>query len=183
MSQPRPAPPVLLVIGLLRDPELPLEPVAEAIGAAFGPIADLSAPLAFEHTAYYEPEMGPGLLRQFAALAELVDPGRLADIKWQTNEIESKFSREDGRRRINLDPGLLGFANLVLATGKGYTHRPYLGNGIYADLTLIWQHGAWVELPWTYPDYRSEPVKAILTGYREFYREKAGPARSREAET
>jgi hypothetical protein len=181
MSRPRPSPPVLLVIGLLRNSSLPLDPVLERIGEAFGPTAKVSIPLPFSHTAYYEPEMGPQLVRQFLAQDQLVDPGQLAEIKWRTNEIESKFSREDGRRRLNLDPGCLSMANLVLATGKGYTHRPYLGNGIYADLTLMWQQGAWCDLPWTYPDYRSEPVKAILTEYRDLYREKTSQTQSREA--
>ena len=69
------------------------------------------------------------------------------------NEIEARFAG-DGRRQINMDPGFLNEERIILASGKNFTHRVYLRNGIYADLTLIYQKGAYQCLPWTYPDYR-----------------------------
>ncbi len=62
----------------------------------------------------------------------------------------------DGKRQVNLDPGILSEERLILATGKNYTHRIYLRNGIYGDLTLIYGKGSYRTLPWTYPDY-SDP--------------------------
>ena len=41
---------------------------------------------------------------------------------------------------------------LVLATTKDRDHRLYLGEGIYAEVTLHYQGGAWRARPWTYPD-------------------------------
>ena len=43
----------------------------------------------------------------------------------------------------------LEYVRLVLATGKNFTHRVYLSRGIWADLTLIFQKGDWLDLPWT----------------------------------
>ena len=40
--------------------------------------------------------------------------------------------------------------DLVLATGKNYTHRIYLSKGIYADLTLVFHQGSFQTLAWTY---------------------------------
>jgi len=100
--------------------------------------------------------MGPGLLRQVAGFENLVHPGDLADIKLATNAMEMTLSVQ-GKRTINLDPGILSEERLILASGKNYTHRVYLRNGIYADLTLIYQKNSYRPLPWTYADYR-EPV-------------------------
>ena len=45
---------------------------------------------------------------------------------------------QDGGRRVNLDPGLLSLANLILATTKNRSHRIPLFDGIYAELTLLY---------------------------------------------
>ncbi len=55
----------------------------------------------------------------------------------------------------------------MLATGKNYLHRIYLGRGVYADLTLIYEKGGFQPLPWTYPDYASPEVRAVLALMRE----------------
>ena len=61
------------------------------------------------------------------------------------------------------------YERFVLATGKNYSHRIYIGDGIYADLTLIFQKGAYQSLPWTYPDYQDEGMKAFLALVRQKY--------------
>jgi hypothetical protein len=58
---------------------------------------------------------------------------------------------------------------LILATGKGYSHRPYLRDGIYADLTLIYQNRQFCSLPWTYPDYADEKQLEIFGKIRARY--------------
>ena len=83
----------------------------------------------------------------------LVSPQSLPDIKLRTNEIEAVLAR-DGKRQVNIDPGFLSAERLVLATGKNFIHRVYLRDGIFADLTLIYQKGAYRPLAWTYPDYQ-----------------------------
>jgi hypothetical protein len=67
---------------------------------------------------------------------------------------------------VNLDPGLLTPENFILATGKNFSHRVYLGNGVFADLTLVYRNGGFHPLPWTYPDYASEEVRSLLRDLR-----------------
>ena len=74
-----------------------------------------------------------------------------------------------GRRRVNLDPGYLLLERFVLASGKNFTHRIYIGQGIYADLTLMFQKGAFRTLPWTYPDYAARDMQSFLTQVRRKY--------------
>ena len=93
----------------------------------------------------------------------------LAAVKVATNALERDSAGPDGRRLVNLDPGYLTLERLVLASGKNFTHRVYLGRGIWADLTLIYQGGDWVSLPWTFRDYASAPVQAFLTRVRDGY--------------
>jgi hypothetical protein len=85
-----------------------------------------------------------------------------------TNEIEKVFS-EEGKRSINIDPGYMLMSRFVLATGKDFTHRVYLGKGIYADLTLIFKRGEFQTLSWTYPDYADTIMLQHLTGVRNKY--------------
>ncbi|MDI6742445.1 MAG: DUF4416 family protein, partial [Smithella sp.] len=92
----------------------------------------------------------------------------LPDIKRATNKIE-ETTTVDSKRKINIDPGYISKAHLILATGKSYTHRPYLRDGIYADLTLIYQGKKFCSLPWTYPDYADEKQLFMLGKIREKY--------------
>jgi hypothetical protein len=65
-------------------------------------------------------------------------------------------------RPVNLDPGLIEASKLVLATTKNYSHRIYIGNKMYAEVTLIYEKGDWRHFEWTYPDYRQK-------SYQEFF--------------
>ena len=86
----------------------------------------------------------------------------LPEIKLTTNRLEEQWATPEGNRRINIDPGYLCLQHVVLATTKGYTHRPYLRDGIYADLTLIYRDKSFQPLEWTYPDYRQAPRDRFL---------------------
>jgi hypothetical protein len=96
-----------------------------------------------------------------------------------TNRLEKKYAAPDGNRRINIDPGYIRLEHVILATTKGYAHRPYLRGGIYADLTLIYRNKSFQPLEWTYPDYRQEEVIALFNQFRKRYLEdlRGGPAR------
>jgi hypothetical protein len=82
--------------------------------------------------------------------------------------VEERFI-SDRKRRVNIDPGYISLAHLILATGKGYTHRPYLRDGIYADLTLIYIGKSFRSLPWTYPDYAEEGAIEMFNRIRAKY--------------
>lgn len=143
-------------------------PVVERLSKAFGDIDMISPWFPFDDTDYYEPEMGKMLQRRMVTFTELVDPGRLACIKIGTNAIENDFLEND-KRLVNIDPGLLSHERFVLATGKNFTHRIYIGLHVYADLTLIYQQGRFQPLPWTYPDYRRENLQDFLIRVRNKY--------------
>ena len=74
-------------------------------------------------------------------------------------------------RQVNIDPGFLLMERLVLATGKNFAHRIYIGKCIYADLTLIYQKNGYQPLPWTYPDYAHESIRNFLILVRNKYME------------
>lgn len=156
----------MLVAGILRAPSVSREAVHARLEAEFGQIVDATEEAPFTHTRYYEAEMGSGLLREYVAFEGLIDPGELADIKLRTNALEREWS-EGGRRRVNVDPGLLTDHNLILATGKDYAHRIYLRDGIYAEVTLYAHGGGLSALPWTYPDYREAATIAFFEKQRQ----------------
>ncbi|MDA8124075.1 MAG: DUF4416 family protein [Deltaproteobacteria bacterium] len=168
MSHPQPAEAVKLIASLFSGEGDLLNEAVRALTERFGRIDFLSSPVAFDYTDYYAKEFGGALIRRFVAFERLIRPEALPDVKLWTNGIEEKLCAE-GKRRVNIDPGYLAGAHLILATGKGYTHRPYLRDGIYADLTLVYREGKFHSLPWTYPDYGSDGVMDILKRIRDKY--------------
>lgn len=168
MSAPQPPQPAKLVISLLMgDPAL-ARPTVSALKARFGEIDMLSPWLPFDYTRYYEKEMGTGLQRRMVVFKALVAQAALVAVKRFTNTIEAQYS-DAGRRRINIDPGYLLQERFVLATGKNFSHRIYLDQGIYADLTLVHKRGGYQAQEWTYPDYASGEMLAFLTQVRRKY--------------
>lgn len=135
----------------------------------FGKAKRVSNAFTFTETDYYTPTMGTDLLKQFWALGT-IDPGDLASIKRQTNEWEAEcaaLKRHPETRPLNLDPGYLTPAKLVLASTKDHAHRIYLSGGIYAEVTLSYRGGEWQSLPWTYPDYQRADYHAFFSQCRE----------------
>jgi len=166
MSLPRDPQKAKLIVGLLYREDKIQQQTLNALADRFGPIDFLTEPKLFTFTDYYEREMGSSLHRQTGSFVQLVEPDSLPDIKLFTNTLERTFS-EENRRTVNIDPGLLSEERLVLATGKNYIHRIYLRNGIYADLTLIYQEGAYRALSWTYPDYSQPDLLHFLGVLRQ----------------
>ena len=126
----------------------------------------------FDMTHYYDEEMGTPLSRQFVSFAESICPDELAAAKVKTNEIEADISSSSGSRRraINLDPGYLTPASLILASCKNFSHRIYLDRGVWAEVTLIYRAGNWEPLSWTFPDFASGRYDDFLTNARTFLR-------------
>ena len=168
MSKPNAADPVKLVFSVFAVTAQQVNETISELSALYGQADFISEQMPFDYTDYYSPEMGGALVRRFLSMEKLIRPEVLPDIKLATNELEQK-SASRGRRQVNIDPGYLSKAHLILATGKGYTHRPYLRDGIYADLTLIYQGKKFCALPWTYPDYADEKQLSMLSKIREKY--------------
>lgn len=159
-----------LFCALLYTGDLPLREVLGALQAEWGEIEFLGPQWPFSHTSYYDSEMGAPLFRRFLTFETPQEQDSLPRLKWKAKEMESRFARPDGRRRVNIDPGLLLPDKLVLASTKRAAHRPYLGHGIYADLTLLFHAGSYQALPWTYRDYASEEGRSIFNALRLRYR-------------
>lgn len=170
MSTPTAPLPGKLVIGLLLHDRALLEDVSQSLTDLYGAIDLLSPWHAFDYTEYYHAEMGAPLHRRILALRDLVEQDQLAGIKLATNGIEQRYA-VDGKRQVNIDPGILLYERFVLATGKNFSHRIYIGQHIYADLTLVFQKGCYQVLPWTYPDYASDEIRSFLLKVRRQYAE------------
>jgi hypothetical protein len=168
MSKPNTAEPVKLVFSVFATEVERLNETIIILSNAYGQPDFISAVIPFDYTSYYCAEMGETLVRRFLTMEKLIRPEELPDIKLATNEIENK-SALDSRRQVNIDPGYISKAHLILATGKAYTHRPYLRDGIYADLTLVYQGKKFCSLPWTYPDYADEKQLLMLSKIRAKY--------------
>ena len=161
--------PVKLVVGVLAADHSCLQVAIEAIGKELGEVDLVSDVWPFDKTDYYREQTGPSILRQFAGIKELIDPGRLSEIKLQTNRLEEKLAGTLERplpRPVNLDPGIIEPSKLILATTKNYSHRIYIGNRIYAEVTLIYHKGTWRPIEHTYPDYRQECYFAFFNEVR-----------------
>ncbi len=170
MSAPHPAEPAFLCLGLLVSKGVDPGAVLDALAGAFAPVRLATPFRPFPHTRYYESEMGPGLRRGYVLLEGTWDPGALAGLKLRSNELERALSRR-GRRRANLDPGMLNLDQFVLASGKPAAHRVYLGQGIHAEVEYVFQGGSFRPLPWTYPDYREPATVSFFNQVRAMYRQ------------
>jgi len=168
MSKPQDPKPAKLVIGLFMQDRALFEPLADELGSRFGPLDLISPWMPFDYTSYYEQEMGRPLFRRLVVFKLLIAQLDLAGIKLRTNRLEDRYTQNE-RRRVNIDPGYLLNERFVLASGKNFSHRIYIGDRIYADLTLIYQRGAFEKLPWTYPDYADQPIISFLVQARAKY--------------
>ena len=131
-------------------------------------------PIIFKHpffpmANYYSREMGDSKLLERFFLFSIVPAKRelLVDHKLWADQFEKKYS-SDGKREVNLDPGYVSLENVVLATGKNYSHRVFLQQGVFAELTLIFKQPSFVATPWCYPDYAHPEVIEFFNWYRQF---------------
>lgn len=168
MSKPAVAQPVKLVFSVFSSLVAKIDEAISMLAQLYSEPDFISTLVPFDYTEYYCAEMGENLVRRFLSMEELIRPETLPDIKHAANNIEDKFIA-GGQRLVNIDPGYICQAHLILATGKGYSHRPYLRDGIYADLTLMYQNKKFCCLPWTYPDYAAENQLLMFEKIRTRY--------------
>jgi hypothetical protein len=160
--------PVKFICGFIYSKEETYAGVRKKLQKKFGKIDFESEAIDFTFTDYYYKEMGKPLFRKFISFEKLKDPGIFVDIKLFCIKIEKKYSK-NGEREINIDPGYLNEAKIVLTTTKDFHHRIYLGKAIYAEVTLYYSNGNFQDLPTTYPDYRTQQYKDIFLSIREKY--------------
>jgi len=167
--------PVLLLIGAFSRYPAALDWARRQSEQLLGPIALESPLFDFHETAFYERTMGGNIRKQFWAFERLIDPGTLASLKRTTNDWEAQYRGEFSTpepRPLNLDPGYLTEAKLVLATTKDRDHRLYLDQGIFAEGTLYFQGGKWCPREWTYPDYRRSDYHQFFLLCRQYLRDR-----------
>jgi hypothetical protein len=163
---------VKLFLGML-SPDISLfDACAEILYKEFGSLDYESDVLPWDTTNYYREEMGDDIKRKFIFFDQLIDPGDLPKIKLCTNTIEKDYTARAGdalHRRINLDPGYVTEAKVVLATTKDFAHRIYIGSNIYAEVTLRYsaKDGRFTPCEHTYPDYRTDQYRTIFDRARE----------------
>ncbi|MDD3274301.1 MAG: DUF4416 family protein [Candidatus Omnitrophica bacterium] len=159
---------VKLIIGFIYKDEAVFVKASRRLKESFGRMDFLSEEMAFDCTDYYEKEMGKSLKRRFASFSRLIPIQDLSRIKLYTNRLEKRFS--DGKsRRINIDPGYLDAAKVVLATTKDYAHRIFVGKGIFAEITLSFKGNSFLPNEWAYPDYRRKEYIDIFNRIRVSY--------------
>ena len=166
LHQPKP---VKLIIGILAADETTLAAAVKTISKSFG-VIDLASDIwPFTQTDYYKDELGPNALRQFVSIEKLIDPGKLTKIKHTTNKIEQKLAKKlklSLPRPVNLDPGFIEPSKLILASTKNFSHRIYIGNKMFAEVTLMYEKGRWRHFEFTFPDYRQSCYQDFFTKVR-----------------
>ncbi len=153
------------ICGVMFQPQIDLIRIIQELQSVAGSVEEQSDVFDFSFSDYYEDEMGPGLKKVFLSFRSLVDPDALPRIKLKTNEIEARWS-ETGKRRVNLDPGYITGAKLILASTKDFAHRVFIGEGIYGDVQLRFIHNRFHANEWTYPDYQTGLALSFFQGVR-----------------
>ncbi|MCK4905438.1 DUF4416 family protein [bacterium] len=162
--------PVKLIMAIFTNQLELFDGIEAKLEEEYGKLDFKSSIFDFDYTDYYQDEMGSGLKKKFISFRNLIKLEKVNSIKNFTNVLEEKYSIKD-KRVINIDPGYISNAQLVLASTKNFFHRIYLGKGIYAEVTLFFKERTFQPLPWTYPDYKVESSVNIFNKIRGIYRE------------
>lgn len=170
MGEASPPSPVLLLLAAFSRHSEALQWARGRAVEAWGAVLLESPPFEFQETHYYDATMGPNLRKVFFTFADLIDPGRLTELKLLTNRWELEYAasaRHPEPRPLNLDPGYLTLGKLVLASTKDFAHRIYLDRGIYAETTLYYRGHRWQPHQWTFADYRRDDYQQFFSQARE----------------
>jgi hypothetical protein len=118
---------------------------------------------------YYQKEMGPSehLERFFVVSLQSAPRDQLLQSKLIALEWENTLA-SNGNRTVNIDTGIITLENFLLATTKNYSHRVFIGEDIFADLTYQFVHGSYQPLPWCYPDYQDSTKIEFITWCRSY---------------
>jgi len=135
----------------------------EELKALWGEHEDVSPPVPFTATDYYR-DIAPRLARRFVCFGGLAGAGELPDWKLAAVDVEG---RSRSPRIVNIDPGYVDGARLVLASTKDHAHRIYLRDGIFAEVTMRFRFGKWMPFDYTFPDFASGVYDKFLSAARE----------------
>ena len=175
MGKIRPVLPAAFITGITFSSEAVMQNALQKLTGEFGPLAFQSDVFDFTMTDYYTAEMGENLKKRFCCFERPIEIGRLPDIKLFTNDVEMEFARGDDDnplRSVNIDPGYVTLSKLVLATTKDYSHRIYIGKGIYGEITLHYMKGEFRPFFHTYPDHQTPLAIEFFNQVRDYIKKK-----------
>ena len=178
--------PVFLIAAVTSRYESALRWAIEQSTGHWGKLALQSPVFDFTETEFYTPTMGNDLKKQFLVFDEMIDPGDLAPTKVLSNRWERQYAEQTDHaqvRPLNIDPGYISEAKLVLATTKDRDHRIYLQQGIFAEVTLHFRGKRWTSSRWTYPDYQRADFQAFFTECRSLLRERIRKAETNDSDS
>jgi hypothetical protein len=163
---------VKLFIGVLVSHAKLIPELEHRLVTVYGPIDHRSPVIPFDFTDYYETEMGDIIDRIIFSFERLIEADQLPEIKRQTNRLEEELAPmyERVKRPVNLDPGYIEQAKVILASTKNFYHRIYLGQGIFGEVTMHFKNNTYQFFPWTYPDYQSRDYQEFFLKMRHVYR-------------
>ncbi|MCD4656378.1 MAG: DUF4416 family protein [Planctomycetes bacterium] len=165
---------VIYFCGILASNLEALNAGAEQVIQLLGRNVLQTEPYEHKYTQYYDEEMGEYKLRKFIACLPLESPTKLREIKLRANDIEDMLASRltlPFSRPVNLDPGYIDEPRIVLASCKDYNHRIAIGEGVYADLHLIFSRKqGYVGMDWSYMDYTDDTAKSFFMQCRQILR-------------
>jgi Domain of unknown function (DUF4416) len=167
---------VKLFVGVLVSHTKLLPDIEQRLSELYGPIDHRSPVIPFDFTDYYTPEMGDIIDRVFFSFERLIEADQLPEIKRQTNQFEDELapllrtSSTSVKRPVNLDPGYIEQAKVILASTKNFYHRIYLGGGVFGEVTMHFKNNTYQFFPWTYPDYQSRDYQEFFLKIRHVFR-------------
>lgn len=160
--------PVKFLLAITSNQEKMATTVLNEFKTDFGIVDSQSGVFPFNHTNYYEKEMGSGLSKEFYSFKVINEPEYLAQMKIKATEIEGN-SLTGGNRTVNIDPAYLELSKLVVASSKNFSHRIYIGKGVFGDIQLQYRAAKFIGNPWTYPDYLTSQSLSFFTKVRTIY--------------
>ena len=164
----RKVPTARLICGVMYNSDKVLQEAMDVLTKKYGPIKSTGPLFPLSYTKYYNDEMGDSIMRTYYTFEKIIRHDQLANIKCFTNKLEKRLST-NGKRNINLDPGYCELSRIVLASAKDFSHRIYIGKGIFAEVTLLYMNGTYNTLGWTYPDYKDENTIRYFNQVRQEY--------------
>ncbi|MDH4128942.1 MAG: DUF4416 family protein, partial [Spirochaetota bacterium] len=134
--------PVKLFISITYNDVNIYNKVLSTLKSSFGNVEKAYSYNFSSFTDYYKDEMGDSLQKTILGFESLISKEKTYLLKSFSNEIEKQFTDSNSYptiRKINIDPGYLTEAKIVLFTTKNFAHRIYIANGIYAEITLTYR--------------------------------------------
>ncbi|MGM0381843.1 MAG: DUF4416 family protein [bacterium] len=149
----------VFVVGLIGGRQIDYTDVSQQLADRYGEINFTAEAYPFNFTDYYNDELGADLQRRWLVFSEIFSSSEIVGRKKFCEQLEDQYRRADSSRRINIDPGYVFGAKFVLSSRKNNAHRIYLGNEVFAEVTLLYKNGGWKALDWTYPEFSTADRK------------------------